>query len=335
MERILITGGMGFLGSHLAQRFLEDGKEVWCLDLYEPPFGAVLREYDRFHMVVDTIKNRPVLAKLIDKVDTVCHLAAVACPDQYVTQTRKVMDITLGSGLDVVEMVRLTGKFLFFTSTSEIYGRNPSLPFREDDDRVLGGTDINRWCYSTSKAALEHYIRACHLDGQLDYVTVRVFNGYGPRLRGRVVDAFVDAALCGQPLVVHGNGQQTRCFTQVDDLIEGFVRLMETPAAHNTVYNIGNPVESTVLDLAQKIVKLTGRHTGLIDFACHKSQIGESYEDIGRRVPCIDKINEVVDWEPTIDLDDGLLDMIAYRQLELEQGVSLPRFARPLMQRTA
>jgi nucleoside-diphosphate-sugar epimerase len=151
MERILITGGMGFLGSHLAQRFLEDGKEVWCLDLYEPPFGAVLREYDRFHMVVDTIKNRPVLAKLIDKVDTVCHLAAVACPDQYVTQTRKVMDITLGSGLDVVEMVRLTGKFLFFTSTSEIYGRNPSLPFREDDDRVLGGTDINRWCYSKAR----------------------------------------------------------------------------------------------------------------------------------------------------------------------------------------
>ena len=140
------------------------------------------------------------------------------------------MDITLRSGLDVVELIRLTGKFLFFTSTSEVYGRNPKVPWSEDDDRVLGSTDIDRWCYSSAKATLEHYIRACHLDEQLNYLNIRVFNCYGPRLRDRVVDRFVDAALRQEPLHIHGDGSHTRCFTYVDDLIDGTLQLLDTPA---------------------------------------------------------------------------------------------------------
>ncbi len=324
-DRVLITGGMGFLGSHLTHRLLQEGHEVWAIDLFEPPFADRLRDFDRFHLVIDTIKNRPVLRKLVDRCDLICHLAAVASPEQYVTKTRKVMDITLLSGLDMVEMVRLTGKMLFFTSTSEIYGRNTRLPFSEDDDRVLGSADIDRWCYSTSKAALEHYIRACHLDGHLDYLTIRVFNCYGPRLRGRVVDAFVDAALTGRALTIHGDGTQTRSFTFVDDLIAAVLKLLRDPATHNRVYNVGNPVEVSVLELARAILSLTGRGEDALRFMPHTQAIGESYEDIPRRVPDISRLSEATGWAPTTALREGLRSMIDYRRSELRRGHFLPR----------
>ena len=316
MDRFLITGGMGFLGSHLCERLLEQGKEVWALDLFEAPVAERLRQYDRFNLVVDTILNRPTLEKLVDRCDAVCHLAAIACPDQYVSQTRKTMDIGLRAGLDVIELVRLTGKFLFFTSTSEVYGRNPNVPWKEDDDRVLGSAEVDRWCYATSKAALEHYIRACHLENQLDYVTVRVFNAYGPRLRGRVLDRFVTQAVRGERLTIHGDGAQTRCFTYVDDLIDGFWRLIDTPAAHNTVYNVGNPTETSILDLARTIAALTGQ-APRFDFVTHDEAIGASYEDIPRRVPDVSKIAAAVGWRPSTSLEVGLAQTIAHRTEEL------------------
>ncbi len=317
MERVLITGGMGFLGTHLCERLLGMGKEVWALDLFEPPHAKKLREYGKFHLVVDTIKNKKTVAKLIDRCDLICHLAAVACPDQYVNQTRKTMDIGLLSGLDIIEMVRMTDKKLFFTSTSEVYGRNPKVPWKEDDDRVLGSVDVSRWCYSTSKAVLEHYIRACHLEGQLEYLMVRVFNCYGPRLRGRVLDRFIDASLRGQPLQIHGDGQQTRCFTFVDDLVDGIVRLLSTPSAYNEVYNIGNPVETTVLELAQKIASISGGSESEFEFISHEKAIGKSYEDIPRRVPDISRIRRAIGWNPTTNLEDGLAATVAYRMQEL------------------
>ncbi len=316
MDRVLVTGGMGFLGSHLCERLLQEGKEVWALDLAEPPFSRNLRDYDRFHLVVDTIFNRQTLAKLVDKCDVVCHLAAIACPDQYLTQTRKTMDIGLRAGLEVIDLVRLTGKFLFFTSTSEVYGRNPKVPWSEDDDRVLGSTEVDRWCYSSGKAALEHYLRACHLDHQLDYLTVRVFNAYGPRLRGRVLDRFVDAALNDQPLRVHGDGSQTRCFTFVDDLIDGVLRLLTTPSAHNTVYNVGNPDEITIRDLAERIIGLAGS-SSRIEYVPHEVDMGQHYEDIPRRVPDIGRVRRAIGWEPITPLDLGLARALAYRIEEL------------------
>ena len=316
MDRVLVTGGMGFLGSHLCERLLQEGKEVWALDLAEPPFSRNLRDYDRFHLVVDTIFNRQTLAKLVDKCDVVCHLAAIACPDQYLTQTRKTMDIGLRAGLEVIDLVRLTGKFLFFTSTSEVYGRNPKVPWSADADRVLGSTAVDRWCYSSGKAALEHYLRACHLDHQLDYLTVRVFNAYGPRLRGRVLDRFVDAALNDQPLRVHGDGSQTRCFTFVDDLIDGVLRLLTTPSAHNTVYNVGNPDEITIRDLAERIIGLAGS-SSRIEYVPHEVDMGQHYEDIPRRVPDIGRVRRAIGWEPITPLDLGLARALAYRIEEL------------------
>jgi len=317
MERVLITGGMGFLGTHLCERLLQAGREVWALDLFEPPHAKRLREYERFHLVVDTIKNKQTLQKLVDKCDLVCHLAAVACPEQYVNQTRKTIDIGLLSGIDVIEMVRMTGKKLFFTSTSEVYGRNPKVPWSEDDDRVLGSVDVSRWCYSTSKAVLEHYIRACHMEGQLDFLMVRVFNCYGPRLRGRVLDRFIDSSLRGEPMTIHGDGLQTRCFTYVDDLIDGVVRLLSTPSAWNETYNIGNPDETTILELAQHISQATGNTEANIEFVSHEQAIGKSYEDIPRRVPDITRIRRAIGWKPTTDLRTGLAQTIAYRSQEL------------------
>ncbi len=315
-DRVLVTGGMGFLGTHLCERLLEQGKEVWALDLFEPPFARRLRDFDRFHLVVDTILNRGTLEKLVDKCDAVCHLAAIACPEQYVHQTRKTMDIGLRAGLDVVELVRLTGKFLFFTSTSEVYGRNPNVPWKEDDDRVLGSTEVDRWCYSSSKAVLEHYIRACHLDDQLDFVTVRVFNAYGPRLRERVLDRFVTAALQGRPMTIHGDGSQSRCFTYVDDLIDAFVRLIGTPSAHNTVYNVGNPTETTIAELASTIAAIAGSLPD-VEYVPHVEAIGERYEDIQRRVPDVSRIERAIGWRPTTSLEVGLASTIAYRAEEL------------------
>lgn len=316
MHRVLITGGMGFLGSHFTERLLAQGKEVYALDLAEPPFAAELRSYDRFHMVVDTLFNRSTLSRLVDRCDAICHLAAIACPDRYVHEPRKTMDIGLRAGLEVIDHARRAGKFLFFTSTSEVYGRNPKVPWGEEDDRVLGSTAVDRWCYSTSKAALEHYVRACQLEGELEHVTVRVFNAYGPRLRGRVLDRFVTSAIEGRPLTVHGDGSQTRCFTYVDDLIDGFVRLLETPTAHNQVYNVGNPEEVSIRELATRIDALAGRGSGL-RFAPHAESLGERYEDIPRRVPDITRIREAIGWRPTTDLDAGLARTIAYREREL------------------
>lgn len=316
MDKVLVTGGMGFLGSHLCERFLKAGKEVWALDLAEPLFAERLGRYPNFHLVVDTIFNRKTLARLVGRCDLICHLAAIASPGAYVTHPRRTMDIGLRAGLDLIDLVRGTGKFLFFTSTSEVYGRNPNVPWSEDDDRVLGSTEVDRWCYSTSKAMLEHYIRGCHLEGELDYLNVRIFNAYGPRLRGRVLDTFVDAALRGEPLRVHGDGTQTRCFTYVDDLVDGIVGLLDTPAAFNTVYNIGNPHEITITELAERVIKVA-RSTSSIEYVPHEADLGTSYEDIPRRVPNIARVQEAISWAPTVPLTRGLASTVTYRAEEL------------------
>ncbi len=325
MDTVLITGAMGFLGTHLTERLLKAGKTVWALDLFDPPHARHLQDYDRFHLVVDTIRNRTTLQKLVDRADTICHLAAVACPDQYVRNPRKVMDISLLAGLDLVEMVRLTDKFFFFTSTSEVYGKSPALPFAEDDDRVLGSTDVNRWCYSTSKSALEHYLKACHQEHQLDYAIVRLFNVYGPHLKGRVVSRYVEAAVENRPLIVHGDGNQTRCFTYVDDVVEAFLGILNNPKAHNQTFNIGNPVETSILDLARTVLREAGRPETDLEFVSHQSAVGDSYEDIPRRVPDISRIREVLGWEPSTDLRTGLQRMIHDYRFSFESSVSPAR----------
>jgi nucleoside-diphosphate-sugar epimerase len=311
LNTFLVTGAMGFVGSHLVERLLKDGKTVWGIDLSEPPYREDILKHPNFHFVLDTIMNEEVLETLIDKADCVCHLAAIANPATYVKDPFKVMEITLRMGLRVVSLAQMKGKLVFYTSTSEVYGKNPNVPFHEDDDRVLGSTAVNRWCYSTSKAACEHFMLAAHQRGHLDFVIVRLFNIYGPRLRERVVYSFVEQALNKRPMIVHGDGSQTRCFTYIDDAIDAFVALIETPAAHNSIYNVGSTKEDTVKDLAEAVHHAAEGEVE-IEYRSHKEAYGDSYEDIPRRVPDTSRIKAAINWEASTSLEEGIARMYKY-----------------------
>jgi len=313
MKKILVTGALGFVGYHLSLALLKKGYQVWGLDIVDPIRADALMSHENFHLVVESIVNKEVVQSLINRVDMVCHLAAVVDPGQCVTSPHNVINVTLTCAIDIVEMLRYSGKPVFFTSTSEIYGKNPKVPWKEDDDRVIGSTDINRWCYTTSKSAVEHLIKASHFHRELDYIIVRLFNIYGPRMKGRVVNRFVDSALFGDDIMVHGDGQQQRCYTYIDDCIDAFVKLIETPSAYNNTYNVGTTKEHTVLELAE-VVKEISRSKSAIKFIQHKEVYGKSYEDIPRRVADVSRIEEAIQWKATTSLEKGLASMIDYQR---------------------
>lgn len=303
MEKILVTGAMGFVGSHWCEHLLQKGKFVYGFDLGLK--NKKLLEYDNFIFIQDTVKDFQLLERLVKEVDCVCHFAGIAEPRQYIESPRKVIDITAIVGLKIIDMCRYMGKLFFLTSTSEIYGKSPNIPFKEDDDRVLGSTAKHRWCYSTSKALLEHYLEACAQSRELDFIIVRLFNVYGPYLKGRVVSNFVENALEGKDLIVEGNGSQTRCFTYIDDMIEAFDLLCNTPKCRNNVFNVGNPVESSIVELAETTIDAANSSSKII-YKNHGTVYGRKYEDIPRRVPDITKISNFTGWEPKTDLSTGL-----------------------------
>ncbi len=305
---VLVTGAMGFVGSHWCEHLLQRGERVWGIDLSAQ--YPHLQDYRNFTFVRDTIKDYNLLQKLVNRADMVYHFAGIAEPEQYVTAPRKVIDITANVGMRLIEMCRFSDKLLFLTSTSEVYGKNAQIPFSEDDDRILGSTRTKRWCYSTSKALLEHYLEACAFEKELDFITVRLFNIYGPRLHGRVVSRFIRNALRGEPLTVHGDGQQSRCFTYIDDMIQAFQALVDTPECRNEVFNVGYPVEYSIKEMAEIIIDETGGKSG-IEYTPHREAFGLSYEDIPRRVPNISKIKRFTSWEPKISLREGIRRMIA------------------------
>jgi len=309
METFFVTGAMGFVGSHWCEYLLKKGKKVYGLD-----FGVKykqLLEYENFVFFQDTIKNYELMQTLINRSDVICHFAGIAEPDQYVDSPRKVIDVTAVAGLRLVDMCRGSGKLFFYTSTSEIYGKNTNIPFQEDDDRVLGSTATNRWCYSTSKAVVEHYLRANAQTKELESVIVRLFNVYGPRLSGRAVSNFIAKAVKGDDIVIHGDGSQTRSFTYIDDVIEGFYSLVTSKNAYNNAYNIGNPVETSIKSLAEAVVKAAPNDVAL-SYMEHEEYYGASYEDINRRVPDITRITDTVGWKPTTSLEDGVKAMMDY-----------------------
>ncbi len=314
MNKYLVTGAMGFVGSHWCQFLLEKGKTVYGMDL--GPRYSKLLEYENFIFVQDTIKNLTLVKTLIDQVDCICHFAGIAQPDQYVKFPRKVIDITAKVGMQIIDMCRYTGKLFFYTSTSEIYGKSNKIPFKEDDDRVLGSTRKKRWCYSTSKAILEHYLDACQFSGELNYIIVRLFNVYGPRLEGRVVSKFLDNLIKGKDLVIHGEGNQTRSFTYIDDVVEAFELLINNLDCLNQIFNIGNPKETSIKELAG-IINTIGKSSKKPKFIQHSQYFGKSYEDINRRIPDISKIKKFSGWEPKTSLEEGLTKMIEYGKTEL------------------
>ncbi|WND03337.1 NAD-dependent epimerase/dehydratase family protein [Temperatibacter marinus] len=310
--KYLITGGMGFLGSHLAEELLKRGNEVTCLDLFEEKRCTHFRDWETYRLVIDTILNKPLVTQLVRSADAVIHLAAIAEPQQYVQLPRKTIEVNLKASLAILEEVTATNKLFFFSSTSEIYGKNTVQPFREDSDRILGSTDINRWCYSSAKAMVEHYINALHQEQLLEFVGIRIFNCYGPRLKGRVVSKFIDQVQSGKPIVIHGEGAQQRCFTYVSDLVNGIISLIETKSSHGSFYNIGNPKEEySVKQLAQVVSEQLNQENYPITHV-DRAAYGPSYQDLDRRVPSIDKISKAINWSPTVSLQEGISKMIEY-----------------------
>jgi UDP-glucose 4-epimerase len=311
--RILVTGGGGFLGSHLGDHLLREGHEVYALDTAKDFKVRHNLGNPRFHYIKDSIMSRDMLESLVRRCEVVYHLAAVVGVEHYVGDPYSVLDVNINGTQSVLRLALLYDRKVVFSSTSEIYGRNPEVPFREDSERVLGPTTIDRWCYSTSKAAGEHFCFAYARMG-VPVVVVRYFNAYGPRLDqldvGRILTIFMGQLLRGEHLTVIGDGKQTRCFTYVDDAIRATVTAATKPEAVGRVYNIGVERETTILELAKTMIdvyaELTGKRDSTIRFVKQEEVYGKSYEDIRRRVPDTTRMRKELGVKPEIDLREGV-----------------------------
>jgi len=267
-----------------------------------------LLDEPRFHYIHDTIFNLELLDGLASKVDLIYHLAAVVGVEYYVGDPYETLNVNVNGTQNVLRAAYKYNRKVVFSSTSEVYGRNPKVPWREDDDRVLGATTIDRWCYSTSKAVGEHFCFAYHKLG-LPVVVLRYFNVYGPRLDridvGRLFTIFMGQLLRGADLTVIGDGSQTRCFTFISDAVAATVAAGLNSAADGHALNVGVDVETSVLEFAKLMLELYGGGKSKISFVTQEEIYGKSYEDIPRRVPDNTKMRQLLGVEPKVSLREG------------------------------
>lgn len=314
---ILITGGAGFIGSHLAEKLLEKGHDVHIID--DLSTGTVrnidpFKDHKKFRYSLDTIFNEALLRESIDRADTVYHLAAAVGVQLIVDRPVHTIETNVAGTEKVLKFASLKNKRIFIASTSEVYGKNPNIPFTEDSDLLLGPTIKHRWAYACSKAIDEFSALAYYREKKLPATIIRFFNTVGPRQTGRygmVVPRFVEAALAGQDLPIYGDGTQSRCFTDVDDVVWALVKLLAHPESAGQVYNIGNPEEISIQKLAERVIKLTGSASKL-KFISYAEALGEGFEDMQRRVPSIDKLSKLTGYKPKYNLDDILKRVIEY-----------------------
>jgi len=317
--RVLITGGAGFLGSHLSDAFIARGDEVYVLDTGSIAKVRHLLARPHFHYIRDSIFNLELLDGLAAKVDLIYHLAAVVGVECYVADPYETLNVNINGTQNVLKAAYKYNRKLVFSSSSEVYGRNPKVPWREDDDRVLGATTIDRWCYSTSKAVGEHFCFAYHKLG-LPVTVVRYFNVYGPRLDrldvGRLFTIFMGQLLRGADLTVVGDGSQTRCFTFAGDAVAATVAAGLNSAADGHAINIGIAVETSVREFAELMLELYGGEKSKIRFVTQEEIYGKSYEDIPRRVPDITKMRKLLGVEPKVSLREGAALTMAWFRRE-------------------
>ena len=325
---VLVTGGGGFVGSHLCEGFLSHGDSVTCLDMGSKRKIEHLTDHPGFRYVSDSVLNSAMVEALVTRADLVYHLAAVVGVEHYVGDPYNVLNVNVNGTQEVLQACYRHDKKIVFASTSEVYGRNPKVPWSEDDDRVLGSTAIDRWCYSTSKAVGEHFCHAFARMG-LRVVITRYFNAYGPRLdaldRGRVITIFLGQILAGRPITVVGDGSQTRCFTYIDDVIRASMAAGLNDAAVGGVFNIGTDRETTIKELAETMVRVSGTDTEIV-YVPQETVYGKSYEDIQRRVPDITRMCTMLGVSPDISLEDGL--RVTYESFLAERDAvrDQPRF---------
>jgi UDP-glucose 4-epimerase len=309
--RVLVTGGAGYIGSHLVDALVARGDHVLVVDnLSTGRFENVrhLQGHSCFQLINDSILNEPLLERLVPAVDAVYHLAAAVGVRHILADPLAAINTNVRGTEVVLGLAFRYWKRTVIASTSEIYGKASHVPFCEDDDRVLGSTAVTRWSYSMSKAIDEHFAFAYAAKG-LPVAIVRYFNSYGPRIDesgyGSVVANFARQALRGEPITVHGDGRQTRCFTYIHDTVAGTLLAGEVPAAVGEAFNVANPVETTILELAQAVKRLT-RSKSPIVFQPYEAYYGEGFEDTRRRVPSIDKAKRLLGFVPKVDLEAGL-----------------------------
>ncbi|MGD8897786.1 MAG: GDP-mannose 4,6-dehydratase [Acidobacteriota bacterium] len=316
--KALITGGAGFVGSHLTERLLESGHEVHVID--DLSTGSIeniepFKGRAGFHYTIETIMNAPVLAELVDRVDVVFHLAAAVGVRLIVESPVNTIETNVHGTEKVLALANKKRKKVVLTSTSEVYGKADTVPFREDGDLVMGPTSKGRWSYACSKAIDEFLALAYHKEKRLPVVVVRLFNTVGPRQTGRygmVIPNFVKQALLGHPLTVFGDGTQTRCFTDVRDVVEQLATLAEAPAAVGEVFNVGNDREEvSILELAERVKARTGSKSEIV-LVPYEKAYEEGFEDMQRRVPDLSKLRALTGYEPQVSLDECLDRIVAY-----------------------
>ena len=318
----LITGGAGFIGSHLAERLLADDWEVFALDDLSTGSErnvAHLRGRRDFHLIVDSVLKSSVVNELVHRCDVVFHLAAAVGVRLIVEEPVRTLVTNIQGTETVLDYCNEFGKRVLIASTSEVYGDRPEPePLVEDGKRMYGPTTSRRWAYAESKALDEFLALAYHQERGLDCVIVRLFNTVGPRQSGQygmVVPRFVSAALAGRPLEIHGDGTQTRCFCHVQDTIRALAGLMDAADLSGEIFNVGSTERVTINELAQRVLEQTGSHSKVVAVP-YDEVYGQGIEDMLHRQPSIDKISSAVGWEPTIGLDGILADVIRHVRAE-------------------
>ena len=326
--RILITGGAGFVGSHLADELLARGHHVHALD--DLSTGAIdnirhLRTHRRFEYTIDSCHNSPVVAELVDEADIVYHLAAAVGVELIVESPVRTIETNIGTTEMVLTHAAKKKKPVFITSTSEVYGKSVDLPFREDGDLVMGPTFKGRWSYACSKAIDEFLALAYYKERGLPVVIGRMFNTVGPRQTGRygmVVPNFVGSAIANRPIRVFGDGTQSRCFCHVDDVVQALAGLMESGKFYGEVFNIGTQSEISIGGLAETVRDIVGS-TSEITLVPYAEAYEEGFEDMQRRIPDTTKINDAIGWAPKRSLEQIILDVKA----DQEQRTGIHRIA--------
>jgi UDP-glucose 4-epimerase len=315
--RVLITGGAGFVGSHLCEAFLERGDEVFVLDNLST--GSIdniahLKGRAGFDYVIDDVENESLLAEHIDRAGVVVHLAAAVGVKLIVEQPVHTIETNVHGTEVVLKIANKKKKLVVIASTSEVYGKSTNVPFSEDADLVLGPSSKHRWAYACSKLIDEFLALAYWKERKLPVIVVRLFNTVGPRQTGQygmVIPNFVRQALAGQPITVFGDGTQSRSFTYVGDVVRALVSLIDEPRAVGQVFNIGNGREISINDLAEKIKAMTGSSSEIVRIP-YDQAYESGFEDMPRRVPNIAKIQALTGYEPTVELDEILDRVIEY-----------------------
>lgn len=320
--RVLITGGAGFIGSHLAERCLDRGDEVYIID--DLSTGAIeniqhIKTHSRLSYFLDSMTNQQLTAELIDLCDIIYHLAAAVGVRLIVESPVKTIETNIRCTETVLALAAKKRKRVLITSTSEVYGKRNQVPFREDDDLVMGPTSKGRWSYACSKAIDEFLALAYWKEKRVPTVIARLFNTVGPRQTGRygmVIPSFVAQALNGQDITVFGDGSQTRCFTHVSDAVGALTALAEHPQAVGEVYNIGSDREITILELAERVKQLTGSGSRIVRVPYDKAY-EEGFEDMMRRLPDLSKIRALIGYAPKLSLDEILESVIQYQRAKM------------------